>query len=197
MKNKYKLNKTNKRNNMKTMNTLSLENVKTWQYTDVIGLDVMGNLHKKHNEYEALQNSCQEGILQITIKMGEIYKKAKIELGKKGKDATNEKVGEYFNKSEATVRNYIKIADNRKILFETPVSETLSVRNMVAIINAKKRVTHKKPPVKKDEAYYVSENKKLKYEKKELQRKVSELEKQLKEFGKLKAKFDSLMGDTQ
>ena len=195
MKNKYNLNKKNKRNNMKKMNTLSLENVKNWEYTDVIGLNAMENLHKKHDEYEALQNSCQEGILQITIKMGEIYKKAKIELGKDGKDATNQKVGEYFSKSEATVRNYIKIADNRKILFETPVSEILSVRNMVTVINAKKRTTHKKKTVKKNEAHYVSENKKLKDEKKELERKVSELKKQLKEFDKLKAKLASLMGD--
>jgi hypothetical protein len=153
----------------------------------------MGNLHKEHDEYEALENSCQEGILKITIKIGEIYKQAKIELGK---DATNQKVGEYFSKSEATVRNYIKIADNRKILFETPVSERLSVRNMVAVINAKKGTTHKKLQVKKDEAYYVSENKTLKDEKKELERQVSELEKQLKEFDKLKATLASLMGDT-
>ena len=192
MKNKYNLNKKNKRNNMKKMNTLTLENVKNWEYTDEIGLDVMENLHKKHDEYEALENSCQEGILQITIKIGEIYKQAKVELGK---DATNQKVGEYFSKSEATVRNYIKIADNKEILFETPVSETLSVRNMVAVINAKKGTTHKKTPVKKDELYYVSENKKLKVEKKELERKVSELEKQLKEFDKLKARLASLMGD--
>lgn len=193
MNKKYKLNKNDKRINMKTMNTLSLGNVDTWQYTDVNGLDVMGNLHKEHDEYEALQVSCQEGILKIAIKIGEIYKQAKVELGK---DATNQKVGEYFSKSEATVRNYIKIADNREILFETPVSEMLSVRNMVAVINGKKGTTHKKP-VKKDEAYYVSENKTLKDEKKELVLKVSELKKQLKEFDKLKAKLASLMGDTQ
>jgi hypothetical protein len=129
------------------MKNFSVENLNNWKYENNDELSLMENLKQEHDQYDKIQNIYQEGIVQATIKMGEIYIKAKDELlkekssneelPKKDKKVTNQEIGNYFGKSEATVRNYIKIANNRNVIFETHVSETLSVRNMIAIIDGR------------------------------------------------------------
>lgn len=195
------------------MTKLTLENVKSWKYTDQIGLDVMENLHKEHDEYEAFQNSCQEGLVFAAIKLGEIYIDAKVELGTQDKFATNQEVGNYFGKTESTIRNYIKIAENRDKLFETAVSEILSVRNMLKIINGTatqnpdgtivkddtvKNDSTKKVTVKTLERYETkianlkTENVELKNEKKELSKEITVLKNQIKKLG---IRATSLLGE--
>lgn len=198
------------------MTKLTLENVESWKYTDEIGLDEMENLHKKHDEYEALQNSCQEGLVFAAIKLGEIYIDAKVELGTQDKFATNQELGNYFGKTEATIRNYIKIAENRDKLFETAVPEILSVRNMLKIINgtatqnpdgtivkgdtikndSTKKVTEK--TLKRYEtkiANLETENLELKNEKKELSKEITVLKNQIKKLEKLQTRTTSLLGE--
>lgn len=182
------------------MTKLTLENIQTWEYKNEVKISVLENLKNANKEYETFQNSCQEGILHSTIKMGEIYKIAKIELGSDKRLATNTVVGEYFGKSEATIRNYIKIADNKEKIIVTPIWEKLSVRNMVAIIDGRAEqnedgTVNKKIAISnKKYEKYKNQIRTLKEENISLKSKIKEVEKQLKEVNKLKEKISTLTG---
>lgn len=104
-----------------------------YQYNS--NLSIIENLQVEHQQYENFQKECQNGVIKATLKLAEIYIKTKIEL-----NSTNQAVAEIYGKTEATIRNYIKIYTNKK-LFETPVSNgDLSIRNMLAIVNGKKYI---------------------------------------------------------
>ena len=185
------------------MEKLTLENIQTWEYKNEADLSVLENLKNAHIELESFQNSCQEGLLHSTIKMGEIYKKAKKELGSDKKLATNQVVGDHFGKSEATIRNYIKIADNKAKILETPVSDLLSVRNMVAIIDGRatqnddgtvdKKTNISSEKTKKEEKFTI-QIRTLKKENIFLKNEIKELKKQLKEANKIKDKISTITG---
>jgi len=119
-----------------------------YKYEADEGLSVIDNLVVEHNYYDGFERNYQNGVVKAAIKKGEIYLKAKMELGEDGKEASNQTIGNYFKKSEATIRNYISIYENRD-MFETPVSNQLSVRQMMRKIQEKKSPAPKKEPKKK------------------------------------------------
>jgi hypothetical protein len=181
------------------MENLTLENARNWKYSTQADLSEIDNLKAAHDDYEFIELQCSETIAFIAIRKGEIYKKAKVELIKDGKKVSNKEIGSFFNKSEATIRNYIKIFDNKELVMATPSPELLNVRNIIAIIDGRAKQnkdgcveTDKKTPEQKKEAYIV-ENKTLKEENRSLKSKIKDLEKQLLEANKIKDKISSMM----
>lgn len=156
-------------------------------YTNDTSLSSIDNLTQAHNKYEEIHNKCQEVVVQTAIKLGEIYIKAKAELGTSDKEASNEIVGQHFGKSETTIRNYIKIYNN-KDKFETAVANDLSVRKMLEIINGKTD----KPKVKKEPVAIKGAAKKDDY----IDRLEQENQTLMDENKKLKATLKSLIPDT-
>ena len=119
-----------------------------FQYQEEAELSVIENLVQEHNLYDAFEQNYQNGAVKAAIKKGEIYIKAKVELGTNGQEASNQTIGNHFKKSEATIRNYISIYNNRD-MFETPVSSQLSIRQMIKKIRDKTSEAPKKEPKKK------------------------------------------------
>jgi len=107
-----------------------------WHYSANETLSTLENLQNEHKHYEKIQSDCQAGVITATLKMAEIYLAAKKELKAKGEPSSNEAVGKIFGKSEGTIRHYLKILDN-KDKFVTPVTNDLSVRAMLDIIDGR------------------------------------------------------------
>jgi len=107
-----------------------------WHYSANETLSTMENLQHEHKHYETLQSKCQAGVITATIRMAEIYLAAKKDLETRGESSSNEAVGKIFGKTEGTVRNYLKIF-NHQDKFVTPVTNNLSVKAMVDIIDGR------------------------------------------------------------
>lgn len=174
---------TNYNTQENNMRTLTLENAKNWEYITREDLSVMDNLKVAHNEYESIQNSCKEALVYTSIKIGKIYKDAKVEMYTGGNKITNHEIGNQFAVSEATVRNYIRIYDNKEIVMATFKPEELNISGMLAIINGKSIQNEDgslskehKPKIKAD---YIVQNEQLKKENNNLKAENEQLQKEL------------------